>query len=339
MVAATLEANYHAFGVRMLDTRTEGELAAFVQRVYRISVPDRSLILWTPDSALDKAIAVSPSLRSDDGLVDRIMHGGYRGREYGGQLREEQLTWQLRLAIQQTTGWPGERQVQTTFHAINRELDEAFSDGRLQQVKGLQITSSIPPIPVRALPGIMERAAWTWSRGVVMDQWKPAGSRPFIDDPGMARDQARGLETMNMRSAQPHGVTVSRMITVIWSVLMTAALTVGLARVLVGLLLRRPGTRVGLVALLLMGYALAYATAVSWFTIFVDDPEGVFDRYWDFYYGSGCVTPFLLIAIPLALAAVGPTKWTAPARFGRTPRHARGHRRDSFFGSWTYSFQ
>lgn len=298
MVGATLAANERAFGVRMLDTRTEGELAGFVQRVYLIDVPDRSLILWTPDSALEKAVAVSPSLRADGRLVDGIMHGGYRGREYGGQLREEQLTWQLRLAVQQATGWPGERRVQTMFHAINRELDAAFADGRLERARGLRITGSIPPIPVSVLPGIIERSVWTWTRGVVMDQWRPAGPRPDTDNPRIEQDQARGLETMNTRPSQPHGVTVSRMIAVVWSVVMTAALIVGIIRALTGLL-RSGRRRLVLLALLLMGYALAYATAVSWFTIFVGDPEGVFDRYWDFYYGSGCVTPFLLTAIPL----------------------------------------
>lgn len=121
--------NERNWGVPMLETRTEGELAGFASRIYRIESQDRTYKRWSPDDAIDKALRAAPELER---LRPYLMHGMYRetmGDDKG--IYGDYLTWQLRSAITQANDgkWPFEADLQREFASANRKGEQETGRG------------------------------------------------------------------------------------------------------------------------------------------------------------------------------------------------------------------
>jgi hypothetical protein len=155
--------NDHYFGVYEINTRTEGEVGKFVNNLYKIDANNRSASVWAPPAAVEKAFAVSPTLRSIPTLKNNILHADWSGETYDGMTAGDFLTWILRIAVVKSTGNWNEAKEEAFFKKVNNEIDVAFRTNELQRPKGrYQIVSStggytineikkLPPITLAVL--------------------------------------------------------------------------------------------------------------------------------------------------------------------------------------------
>ena len=135
--------NAHYFGVFETNTRTEGETAGFMNRVYRIASEDRTDCVWAPTDAIDQAVACSPTLRSYPLLLDLMYHFPALNNDIRiSPIPGDFLGWVLNWALGESGVWQSEAQVQELFAQINAELDAAFEDGRLQEDDRFQLVAS-----------------------------------------------------------------------------------------------------------------------------------------------------------------------------------------------------
>ena len=193
-VDLTLDSHERTFGVRLLETRTEGELGDLWRNIMSIDSPDRSMQVWTSSDQIRRAFDASPTLQGIDGLEELLTTpGGYRHKpgddnegNYHGELRGEYLQWQLRYAIERACGgWPGETWIQDTFSKANDELEEAFDDGTLTRAEGVGIMPSIPAYTwpqIRSLtPRAIDALGWLMDPEEVSPL--PAGGMTTVTDP------------------------------------------------------------------------------------------------------------------------------------------------------------
>ena len=137
--------NQMAFGVREVNTRTEGELGKFVYNVYKIKSPNRSMLVWAPYDAIEAAFKASPTLSSHPQLLEKIMTTEW----FNGDIKENPigkdfLTWVIRTELVHSGLWTSEKDVNDMFRQVNQELKQAFDDGTLEKETGkIQIVSSI----------------------------------------------------------------------------------------------------------------------------------------------------------------------------------------------------
>lgn len=66
--------NYQLFGVYETNIRTEGELADFINQVYKVKSDNRSSAVWVPTDAIEKVFEESETLRQHPQLLDSILH-------------------------------------------------------------------------------------------------------------------------------------------------------------------------------------------------------------------------------------------------------------------------
>ena len=137
--------NYAFFGVYEINTRTEGELGKFVEKIYKIDSPNRSEVVWAPYDAIEKAFEVSPTLSAQPKLLDEILNTGWNeGGIKENPIKYDFLGWVMRSELMDVGLWTSEKDVNDMFRQVNKELDEAFSNGTLKKAEGrFQLLSSV----------------------------------------------------------------------------------------------------------------------------------------------------------------------------------------------------
>ena len=137
--------NNMAFGVREINTRTEGELGKFVYSIYKIDSPNRSLTTWAPYDAIEKAFEASPTLGAHPELLEGIMTTEwFDGDIIKNPIPKDFLTWVIRTELSQAGLWTSEKDVSDMFRQVNSEIQAAFDNGTLEKTTGrIQIISSI----------------------------------------------------------------------------------------------------------------------------------------------------------------------------------------------------
>lgn len=137
--------NNMAFGVREINTRTEGELGKFVYNIYKIESPNRSMTIWAPYDAIQKAFKVSPTLGAHPELLEGIMTTEwFDGDIVNNPIPKDFLTWVIRTELTQAGLWTSEKDVNDLFRQVNSEIQAAFNSGALEKTTGrIQIISSI----------------------------------------------------------------------------------------------------------------------------------------------------------------------------------------------------
>ncbi|MCR5256211.1 MAG: hypothetical protein K6D96_09845 [Acetatifactor sp.] len=136
--------NHRFFGVYEINTRTDGELGEFLEKIYSIDSDHRTYVCWTPYDAIEKAFEASETLGSYPELLESIKATDWRdGDIIANPIPGDHLGWILRDCLADTGIWENEKQVSDLFSKINDELDEAFSSGKLSKQKGVvRIVSS-----------------------------------------------------------------------------------------------------------------------------------------------------------------------------------------------------
>lgn len=135
--------NNRYFGVTDIQTRTDGELGEFVNNIYRIESPYRTANVWAPLDAIEKAYSVSETFQQYPELMEDIVNTPWYGKlSEDNQIQGDFLTWVLRTALEDSGLWKSEAQTSEIFAKINDEIEQAFSDGRLEESDRIQLLSS-----------------------------------------------------------------------------------------------------------------------------------------------------------------------------------------------------
>lgn len=136
--------NKKYFGVAEINTRTEGEPGRFVANVYRIQSDMRSSEVWAPSDAIRKAFAAASVLNTTyPGLENEVL----RNTTYTSMMTPDGspygdfLTWILRDALEKQGIWKSEEQINTLFAQANKEIEDAFRQGKLEEDRSFRISS------------------------------------------------------------------------------------------------------------------------------------------------------------------------------------------------------
>ncbi|MBR3637496.1 MAG: hypothetical protein IKN45_06190 [Lachnospiraceae bacterium] len=141
--------NYAAFGVFETNTRTSGSPGEFCELIYRIDSPNRSVYVWAPEDAIDKAFAASPTLSSHPELLEKIKTSPHlNGDIKENPIKGDHLGWVLRIALKDCPEISGgewdEKKVCDFFDQVNKELKAAFKSGELSKQKNrIQLLHSV----------------------------------------------------------------------------------------------------------------------------------------------------------------------------------------------------
>ncbi|PJM75391.1 hypothetical protein [Bifidobacterium simiarum] len=195
--------NDRDFGVSLLNTRTSGEIAGFISRIYSIDSPNQTVSVWSPGDSITKAFRAAPALRQypeiweymeqfaktpngndDDRRSDGSLNAngssnsdGVVGVNEDGQLTGDFISWRMLNAIDQSSlTMRDEAKVQRVFAKANAELDRAFAQGRLKKTDKIAITPSLVP---RTPDEIGELFAPSWrayANAVTLDEGYAIGS-------------------------------------------------------------------------------------------------------------------------------------------------------------------
>lgn len=136
--------NYAAFGVWLINDRTEGELGRFVKLVYKVKSDERTGKIWAPTDAIERVFEVSETLRRNERLKDAVMHTGWRsGDIVKNPIQGDFLGWVMLSALKDSETCRNAVEQEDFLRKVNDELDAAFAAGILEKDDKLQLISSM----------------------------------------------------------------------------------------------------------------------------------------------------------------------------------------------------
>ena len=143
--------NNATYGVSVLNDRYQGGFSKASAAMMRIETGERPEFVWLSNAAFEKAIEVSPTLRSQQDPIKKNWDDQrlkFALKEIAGDLSY----WNLRQGYANAGGYVDARKTEAFWNAVADELEEAFSDGRLARRGGLYISSTTDPIPLNRIP-------------------------------------------------------------------------------------------------------------------------------------------------------------------------------------------
>ena len=311
-VSASMQHIQWHFGVSLLNTRTQGELEGFVERIYLIDNPEQTTDIWAPTSSIQKAIDVSPTLQDNHQLIQELFHSGFVAPDIQqNPIRGDFLTWQIRAALQNSGQWNNESQVQRMFRDVNAELDQAFTDGRLRETDKIFLTSGMVPRSSGEISELIKPTlrAFRWN---INDLDMFQITTGFNDGASNPQNVA-GLEKVRIDPSNPNpsilsfftvedANRVSAVLSKVYAAVNSLLFLLFVAAIIVSIrrmILRRSAEVVALtLSILLFLYALVYVFSVVWFTQFLHT------EYVTFFYSVGSTAPFVVTAFFLGLGAL-----------------------------------
>jgi len=311
------EVNQTFFGVRVIETRTQGELGIFAENVYQIYSDNRTDTVWAPPDAVDAAFAASATLRSIPNLQAEL------DAQYVPILGDF-LPWRLRWGLTNTGNWTSEPELQLLFAQVNAELADAFRSGQLGRDARFQLVSSAGGRNLAEIERLIAPTLNTYRVFLTLTDFAPGGqpSAPdsnrdlaFISDltnfpltPSNTTDPETGFQSGELRALNWHignsaVNTIFALYRIVYPTLMTFACLgiigafIPIKHTFDGRQLSRVG--IALTAIVLMGISALYAFGIAWFAEFLwvhGDPasQNVIQKY----YATGMV-PLLALFILL----------------------------------------
>ena len=183
--------NHAFFGVYETNTRTNGELAKYVETTYIVDSPNRNLIVWSTFDAIEATFEASPTLKSHPELLEEIRTSDWvEGDIAKHPIPREFLGWVIRTELRQTGLWTSDGAVNEMFKQVNTELTEAFKNGTLKKAEGRfqPIKSAYPytwdDIVARDFPG----QTWTSLKDAVWLEGYTIGFTYSSDNVNVSRD-------------------------------------------------------------------------------------------------------------------------------------------------------
>jgi hypothetical protein len=311
-VSINSSVNERHFGVALLNTRTQGELAGFVNRIYKIDDAHQTTTIWAPESSLAKAVSCSPTLQAHPDLVEALWHKGFTAPDIAQRpLKGDFLTWQIRIAIDQSVGWSDEHTVQKLFTNVNRDLDRAFAEGRLATTDKYFLFPSMGPRYPHEIQALIRPTlkVFSWN-------FYPRSVYKVSDgtnSPELTQENIRGLEKIHVDINDPNpqrfpffsfgdaqGVaTFVRRLYVVLNVVLLALFAGACLLSLIRVITRKKSHICYLVlGLMLVMYAMVYCFSIVWFTQFINNDHVTF------FYATGSTIPLVTIGLFLAIGSL-----------------------------------
>lgn len=301
--------NMHDYGVSLLNTRTEGQVAGFVKRVYLIRSPHQTTTVWAPESSIDQAFSVSPTLSENPKLLWSVKHVMFAAPDIArNPIKGDFLTWQIRFAYDNTFGWKNEQTIQDFFAQANHQIDRAFADGRLHRTDKISLSGMLVPRTKSEIGAILSPSftAWLWSFNMQhfvvtgnVNHSDPVKQNQFglkmlgID---IAHPNPQPLSWLSFRRAQ-HVTTILVSVYRVVNAVFVLVMFLALLSVVIRILRRESsGLTVALGVCGLMVYSWIYCFSVVWFAQYVGN------EYVTFFYSAGVSTPFVDVGLLLSFA-------------------------------------
>ncbi|BDR54106.1 hypothetical protein KIMH_02170 [Bombiscardovia apis] len=315
-VKAVTTYNKRNFGIALLNTRTQGQVAGFVSRVYQVKSDHQTPYIWAPADSLDAVERVSPTLQSKPEIMDYVQHKDFAAPDiHIHPLEGDFLTWQMIAAIDNSIGMDHEPQIQDFFRSVNQEIDAAFHNGDLKHTNKIALSSSLPartPAQIGDLFGPsfdMMGDTLTLARYYELPHNRNTtniGKHAIPNRIGLRQlnidihnPNPQVLPWLNMEQAR----AIVQVIVVIYRIAnLAACLAFALTLVLGAKQLWYKHWNVGLAAtglsLCLVLYAFVYAFSVAWFI------EYTRTAYYQFFFTVGSITPLIGVALLLSLGSL-----------------------------------
>lgn len=159
--------NRRYFGVPYATVRTEGAIAGFFERLYRIQDDNKDAQHWVPWTTVEKAVQASPTLQAHPELVNQLRTGSFARGNWGDGPSSDMPVWAAMWDLMDIGMFDNQMEPQRLFEQINAELDEA----NLPQMEGFSPTALLPR---KTLGEIWDlRSAWlkTMRTSVLWDSY------------------------------------------------------------------------------------------------------------------------------------------------------------------------
>ncbi|MCI1306040.1 MAG: hypothetical protein LKG40_07470 [Lachnospiraceae bacterium] len=296
-----LSLNKKYFGVREIQTRTEGELGEFSKNLYAVEAEGRSAAVWVPKDAIDQIVEVSPTLQSETGFLKDLYHSPWCGEDLmKNPFRGDLITWAVRYALDQSGLWTSDAEVENLFARINREVEAAFRDGRLKKSDRFQLQSSAGGMTKAEIRELFPLVRDAFRCAVHLDSYNATISDNDTTNPEMTElaEKMTGLHNLaENRDEQKRaaGEKSGRRIFAVYRVINPVLLALSVLMIVLSVLraiitavhekrdaetsrrLRYAGC-----VFVFLGIGAVYAFAIAWFTCFLFE-DGVVVGLLNFY--------------------------------------------------------
>ena len=168
--AALCRVNAHVYGVPLRNDRDGGAYAEAMRDLYLIE-PDQEdeARLSSPEhaghyhniyySTLCKAYGASPTLESVQSAIDARIDRWSRFQGYAGRdLKNDHMLFAIREGVADAGIYKSLPESEEFWNAVHRELDAAFSDGRLAR-RGFSFTAMAAPFRMRFFGSVLREWA------------------------------------------------------------------------------------------------------------------------------------------------------------------------------------
>lgn len=293
------------YGVGLLNTRTEGEVAGFVERVYQIDSDGQTPDIWAPEDSIRQVFDVSPTLNSIPGLRYGILHKGFAAPDIKvNPLKGDFLGWQVRTVMEESGQWKNESKIQKTFKQVNSEIDSAFNDGRLKKTKKYAVVKSMVPRTPQQIMALFKPSikAMYWT----VDSRRVYSVENHLNSDSSDWENQAGLKLYGINSQKPNEpripsfpVEVARRVALLISkvyLIINFVLILILVGAVAGVCLGKfkPTfmlARMYVFIVLMMLYGWVYCFTISWFAEFLHAD------YVLYFYTNGSALPFVQTAL------------------------------------------
>lgn len=136
--------NQEHYGIALVNDRTGGAFGNVSKHLIRMDdgtkLNETNSKVWVSRKALEKAEAVSPTLKSIAKNIDWIYHGSpwSGGEDIAGDI----IFWALRDAAAQAGYYKDGEKTENFWHKVDSELSEAYKKGQLKQKKEIYLTAT-----------------------------------------------------------------------------------------------------------------------------------------------------------------------------------------------------
>ncbi|PLS31198.1 hypothetical protein Uis1B_0942 [Bifidobacterium margollesii] len=307
-------ANYQRFGVYLLNTRTTGEVAGFISRIYQIDSPNQNQKIWTPVDSIDRAFAASPTLRQYPQIQHFVEHNDFAFPNiHERPLTGDYISWQMLAALNATIGMDDERQVQDLFRQANTEIDAAFASGALPRTHKISLTKSLVPRTPEEITGLVAPSIRYYVNALTLtSQYRVSIGENDDVDYNNPKSWI-GLQQLNIDLQNPNPQVipwfsaddarlVARNIVRMYR-LVNAAMVLAFAVIFIGAIhdgIRRRALhqwKYLALSLCLFSYAFVYTFFAYWYAQYLENPNTTF------FYITGLIMPLLCIGLLIGLGA------------------------------------
>ncbi len=136
--------NQEHYGIALVNDRTGGAFGNVSKHLIRMDdgteLNETNSKVWVSRKALEKAEAVSPTLKSIAKNIDWIYHGSpwSGGEDIAGDI----IFWALRDAAAQAGYYKDGEKTENFWNKVDSELSEAYKKGQLKQKKEIYLTAT-----------------------------------------------------------------------------------------------------------------------------------------------------------------------------------------------------